>query len=260
MKCKDIIGLLEKEYPKSFAEDWDNIGLIAGDGGSEVNKILVALDATDEVVEQAVNEGVDMLVTHHPLIFGSIKQINDSSVVGRRLLKLIGKGIAYYALHTNFDVKGMAKLNEEQIGLINTEVLYETGESDGIPEGIGRVGELQSEMSYMELARHVKKSLGVGSLRCYGKGDPKIKRVAISGGAGRSVVDCAFNAGAQVLITGDIDYHTGIDAAADGLHIIDAGHFGTECVFMDFMSEKLKELLPQCRIIKANQAPPFVVV
>ena len=260
MKCKEIISLLEEEYPKSCAEEWDNVGLLAGDENTEVKDILVSLDATDEVVEQAVSKKVQMLITHHPLIFGSVKQINNSSVVGRRLLKIIGNGIAYYAMHTNFDIRGMARLNEEQIGLVNTSVLLETGEEDGTPEGIGRVGELPEPMNYTSLAAHIKKSLGIDSVRCYGYGDPVIKRAAISGGSGKSVVSCALKAGAQVLITGDIDYHTGIDAAADGLYIIDAGHFGTEYVFMEYMAQKLKKLLPQCNIIKAEQRPPFVTL
>ena len=260
MKCKEIAELIEKEYPKSCAEEWDNVGLLAGDEDTEVSDIMVSLDATDEVVEQAVSNKVQLLITHHPLIFGSVKQINNSSVVGRRLLKLIGNGIAYYAMHTNFDIRGMAQLNEEQIGLINTQVLYETGEENGIPEGIGRVGELPNAVDYLTLAEHVKKSLGIDSVRCYGCGAPDIKRVAISGGSGKSVVSSAIKAKAQVLITGDIDYHTGIDAADDGLYIIDAGHFGTEYVFMEYMTQKLKKLLPECNIIKAEQKPPFVVV
>ena len=260
MKCKEIAELIEKEYPKSCAEEWDNVGLLAGDEDTEVSDIMVSLDATDEVVEQAVSNKVQLLITHHPLIFGSVKQINNSSVVGRRLLKLIGNGIAYYAMHTNFDIRGMAQLNEEQIGLINTQVLYETGEENGIPEGIGRVGELPNAVDYLTLAEHVKKALGIDSVRCYGCGAPDIKRVAISGGSGKSVVSSALKAKAQVLITGDIDYHTGIDAAADGLYIIDAGHFGTEYVFMEYMTQKLKKLLPECNIIKAEQKPPFVVV
>lgn len=260
MKCREITEVIEKDYPKSCAEDWDNVGLLAGDENTEVKDILVSLDATDEVVEQAVSKKVQMLITHHPLIFGSVKQINNSSVVGRRLLKLIGNGIAYYAMHTNFDIRGMAKLNEEQIGLVNTNVLLETGEEDGVPEGIGRVGELPEPMNYNALAGLVKKSLGIDSVRCYGYGDPVIKRVAVSGGSGKSVVSCALNAGAQVLITGDIDYHTGIDAAADGLYIIDAGHFGTEYVFMEYMTQKLKKMFPECNIVKAEQNQPFITL
>lgn len=260
MKCRDIIKALEAEYPPACAESWDNVGLLAGDENSEVRDILVSLDATDEVVEQAVNKNVQMLITHHPLIFGSIKQINNNSIVGRRLLKLIGNNISYYAMHTNFDIKGMAQLNEEQIGLIDTSVLYEVREENGNPEGIGRVGSLKDEMTYMELAEFVKSALKIDSVRCYGQGDPYVKIVAISGGSGKSVVSSAIHSGAQVLITGDIDYHTGIDAAAAGLYIIDAGHFGTEYIFMDHMTKKLKKLFPECNVIKAEQSQPFITV
>ena len=260
MKCREIMDILETEYPKNCAEDWDNVGLLAGDENSEVKSILVALDATDETTYQAVSGGFDMLITHHPLIFGSIKQINNNTIVGRRLLKLIENHVAYYAMHTNFDIRGMARLNEEQIGLINTSVLLKTGEDGKEVEGIGRVGELKLPMSYRQLAEHVKTSLDIRDVRCYGMCDETIKCVAISGGSGKSVVSEAINAGAQVLITGDIDYHTGIDAAAQGLYIIDAGHYGTEKIFMDYMTEKLKKALPKCRIEKAEQKPPFITL
>lgn len=260
MKCKEITDIIEIEYPKYAAEDWDNVGLLAGDENTEVKSVMVALDATDEVVDQAVSRKVDMLITHHPLIFGSIRQINNGSIVGRRLLKLIGNNISYYAMHTNFDIKGMAQLNEEQIGLTDTEVLYEVREENGIPEGIGRVGYLKEEMNYRDFALYVKKALKIESVRCYGKENPVIKKAAISGGSGKSVVSSAKEAGAQVLITGDIDYHTGIDAAAEGLYIIDAGHFGTEYVFMEYMAGRLKEILPGCEIIKAEQGEPFCTV
>ena len=260
MRCREIIEILEQDYPKGCAEEWDNVGLLAGDENAEIKSILVALDATDETIEQAVSGGFDMLITHHPLIFGSVKQINNDSIIGRRLLKLIGNNITYYAMHTNFDIKGMARLNEEQIGLVNTSVLYKIGEDNGKAEGIGRVGELKSPMKYEQLAEHVKKSFKIESVRCYGSCSEDIKKVAISGGAGKSVVCEAIKAGARVLITGDIDYHTGIDAAAQGLYIIDAGHFGTEKIFMDCMTESLSKLLPKCRIEKAEQTPPFVTL
>ncbi len=260
MKCREIISLLECAYPKSCAESWDNVGLLAGDEDAEIKSIMVSLDATDEVVEQARQAGVQLLITHHPLIFGSVKQINNASIVGRRLLKLIGNHINYYAMHTNFDVCGMAQLNEEQIGLVNTDVLYEVCELNERAEGIGRIGELIKPMTYRALAEHVKSALNIASVRCYGHDNPLINRVAISGGSGKSMVSAALKKGAQVLITGDIDYHTGIDALAEGLYIIDAGHFGTEYIFIEYMTKKLTELLPECSVTGAKQTEPFIVL
>lgn len=260
MRCREILDRIEQEYPVSCAESWDNPGLLAGDENSEVTDIMVALDAVDEVIDQAVNQKVQLLVTHHPLIFGAVKQVNNSSLVGRRLLKLIRNGIACYAMHTNFDIRGMAACNEKQINLTDTEVLYTTGEEDGIPEGIGRVGLLPHEMTVRALAQLVKTALPVDGIRVFGDPDRKIRRAAISGGSGKSVVASALASGAQVLITGDIDYHTGIDAAAEGLTILDAGHFGTERVFMPFMTEKLKKLCPGCRILCADQKAPYITI
>ena len=260
MKCEEIIRLIEEEYPADCAESWDNPGLLVGGSGHEVKRIMVSRDATDEVIDQAVKNKADMLITHHPMIFGGIKQINDGSLVGRRILKLIQNNIACFAMHTNFDIRGMAELNEKQLGLTNTQVLFETGEYDGKAEGIGRVGYLGEEMSYKELAEFVKKSLDIPNVRCYGNTDEKISKVAVSGGSGKSIVSSALKSGAQVLVTGDIDYHTGIDAAAEGLFIIDAGHFGTEKVFIEYMSKKLKKKLEgKCVVMSANQSAPFTV-
>ena len=110
MKCSEIITLLEQEYGKEYACDWDNVGLLAGRRDKEVKKILLALDATDEVVEQAAEGAYDMLITHHPMIFGAIKRVTDEDMVGRRLLSLIRSDISYYAMHTNYDTRGMADL------------------------------------------------------------------------------------------------------------------------------------------------------
>ena len=260
MKCKGIIGIIEKRYPLEAAESWDNPGLIVGDDEAEISKIMVALDATDETIDQAVRNDVQLLITHHPMIFGQIRQINNKSLIGRRILRLIRSGISCYAMHTNFDVKSMADINEAQIGLKDTEVLYPTMQNEKISEGIGRVGWLEKPMKYDELARHVKRAMQTESVRCYGDTEKFIKRAAVSGGSGKSMIQAALDKQAEVLITGDIDYHTGIDASAEGLLIIDAGHFGTEHVFKSFMTEWLREMIPDCDIMEAYQNEPFFVI
>ena len=260
MKCKDIIEIIEKRYPLEAAESWDNPGLIVGDDEIDVSSIMVALDATDETIDQAVKAGAQLLITHHPMIFGRINKVNNKTLIGRRILKLIRNDISCYAMHTNFDVKSMADINEAQIGLKYTEVLYPTAQNDGIAEGIGRVGWLEKPMKYSGLAEHVKKAMQTESVRCYGDTDRLIKRVAVSGGSGKSMIQAALDKHAEVLITGDIDYHTGIDACAEGLLIIDAGHFGTEHVFKSFMSKWLKEMIPDCDIREVCQNEPFFVV
>ncbi|HIV24346.1 MAG TPA: Nif3-like dinuclear metal center hexameric protein [Candidatus Scatomonas pullistercoris] len=260
MKSEEIIRLLEEEYPLSCAEEWDNPGLLVGRRDREVRKLLVSLDVTDQAVQEAVSWGADMIISHHPLIFGEIRKINDENFIGRRILTLAERGIVCYAMHTNFDVRGMADLNSQQLGLQNAQVLLVTGERDGCPEGIGRVGELPRPMRLGELSGLVKKAMGLPALRCYGNEKQVVRRAAVSGGSGKSVVADAVRAGAEVLITGDIDYHTAIDAAAQGLLILDAGHYGTESVFIPYMAQKLTNLLPGCQVKGMEIRQPFSVI
>ena len=103
MKLKKIVNLLEKEFPTALAEDWDNVGLMVGEGSAEISKVQISLDITDEVIENAVENRVNLIITHHPMIFKGIKSINDGTKMGRRIIKLIKEGIAVYSLHTNLD-------------------------------------------------------------------------------------------------------------------------------------------------------------
>ena len=266
MKCSDIIALLEKEYPVEKAEEWDNPGLLVGRADREVKKVIVALDATDEVIGLAVREKAQMLFTHHPMIFGAVKKINDGDFLGRKILTLIENGISYYAAHTNYDVCRMADLNEEQIGLTDTEVLLVTGTAPVsaagtmIPEGIGRVGNLKTPVSLKELALRVKTAMDVESVRLFGPGEKIVSRAAVSGGSGKSVIKDALDAKAEVLITGDIDHHAGLDALDCGLCIIDAGHYGTEHCFIADAAARLRTLAPELEVIEADQKEPFMVL
>ena len=110
MLCKEIIQVIEATYPKEAALDFDNVGLLAGRSEKEVNRVYVALDATDAVIDRAVKEGAHMLITHHPMIFSPLKKVTDEDFVGSRIVKLIQNDISYYAMHTNYDVLGMAEL------------------------------------------------------------------------------------------------------------------------------------------------------
>ena len=148
MKCSEIIEKLQQLAPESCACDWDNPGLLAGRSDKEVRRIYIALDATDAVVEDAIQWGADMLITHHPLIFKAIKKVNDGDFITRRLVKLIQADISYYAMHTNFDAAPgcMADLAAERLGLSECEPLDYMGEMErrgacGEPEASERPGE-----------------------------------------------------------------------------------------------------------------------
>ena len=246
MKCTEMMERLERLAPLSMACDWDNPGLLAGRSDKEVKTVFLAVDATDEVIDQAEAAGADLLLTHHPLIFKAIRKINDGDFIGRRLLRLIQKDISYYAMHTNFDAAPgcMGDLAGDRLGLSRSGVLEPMGESgDGVPYGIGVYGELPSPCTLRELAEQVKRAFSLPAVTVYGDVDSerKLCRAAICPGAGGGTVQEALRCGAQVYITGDISHHTGIDAVAGGMAVIDAGHYGIEHIFMDFMADFLKE-------------------
>ena len=220
MNCKNIIDRLEKIAPVSFAEDWDNVGLLVGSRKKEVKKIMVALDATDAVVAEAAKQQVDMLITHHPMIFSSMKKVNDEDFIGRRIISLIKHDISYYAMHTNCDVCIMNDVAADKIGLQPTDILEEIGEDNGKSIGIGKVGTLPETMSVQQLAAKVKEAFQISEVRVTGDLQKQVSHVAISTGAGKSMMKLALKKGAQVFITGDMDHHTVIDALDQGMQVI----------------------------------------
>lgn len=256
MKCSEICGLLEQEYSSEYACDWDNVGLLAGRQDKEVKKILLALDATDEVIRMAVEKKADMLITHHPMIFSPIKRVTDGDMVGRRLITLIQNDISYYAMHTNYDTRGMADLAARMLNLQECTVLEEV--KDG--EGIGRVGVLPGKMSLCECARLVKEAYHIPSVKIFGAPDTVVYSAAICPGAGKSTMKEALKYGCDVYITGDIDHHTGIDAVDQGLCIIDAGHYGIEHIFMEDVKDYLEKVLTGVHMDCVPVKHPFEVI
>ena len=260
MLCKEIIQVIEAAYPREAALDFDNVGLLAGRTEKEVKRVYIALDATDAVIDRAVEAGADMLITHHPLIFSPLKKVTDEDFVSRRVVKLIQNDISYYAMHTNYDVLGMAELAEKILGIRNTEVLDITMEKDGKPEGIGRIGELEKPMTLEECCVYVKHKLNLGSLKVFGDMQAEVSRLAISPGSGKTAIAAAIAKGAHVLVTGDIGHHDGLDAVEQGLSVIDAGHYGTEYIFIDDMRRFLEDKLPVLDVITTPVIHPFQVI
>lgn len=247
MKCREIIEHIEKTYPLSAALDFDNVGLLAGNTEKEVKRIYLALDATTEVIQNACEWHADLLITHHPLIFSPLKRVTNEDFVGRRVMQLIRNDISYYAMHTNYDVLGMAKLIGGALGLQETQTLDVTMDTDGQEEGIGKIAILPKEMTLKECCEYVKQRLHLESVGVFGDLETNVKRLAVSPGSGKSAIRPALQKGADVLVTGDIGHHEGLDAWEQGLAVIDAGHYGTEYLFM----EDLKAYL--CKWIKETE-------
>lgn len=259
MQCKEIMEIIEAVYPKEAALSFDNVGLQAGRSHKEVKRIYLALDATNEVIQAAKDSQADMLITHHPLIFSPLKSVTDGDFISRRILELIQSDISYYAMHTNYDVLGMAGLAERILGLGDARVLDVTGEIDGREEGIGRIGMLEESMTLKECCRYVKKCLALDTVKVFGDLDREVQCLAVSPGSGKSAVAPAVKKGADVLVTGDIGHHDGLDAWEQGLAVIDAGHYGTEYIFIEDMKQFLETRLDGVEVRTALNAHPFLV-
>ena len=260
MKAYELIEWLNEHHPQKFAEEWDNVGLLVGDDQKEISHVFLVLDLTEPVLDEAVAAGADMILTHHPMIFSGIKKINNHSFTGRKILTLIQKGIVYYAMHTNYDVLGMADLSADYTKMHDTTVLSVTEEREGEVQGFGRVGKLPREMTLREYAQLVKESLKLNDVKVYGNLDSMVKCAAVCTGSGKSMIKDVIKAGADVYVTGDIDHHTGIDTVAQGLALIDAGHYGTEYIFMDAMKKELTQAFPELKISCAEVKSPYTIL
>jgi dinuclear metal center YbgI/SA1388 family protein len=256
MKLEDVIAQLEQLCPPQFAVSWDNSGLQVGRYDQEIFSVCLALDATSPVIEFAIEQGADLLITHHPLLFAGLKQIHDRAFVGRRVIDLIRNAIACYAMHTNFDVMGMADAAADLLKLRDREVLEVTYEDDVSKEGIGRIGRLQEHMKLDEFAAFVRDAFSLDQVRVFGNGNDTVITCAILPGSGKEEIDLAAAAGADVYVTGDLNHHAGIDAVEKGIAVIDAGHYGVEKLFVPYMRDYLRRELPGLKIITAPEGEP----
>lgn len=348
LKCGTVVSIMDSIAPRKLAEEWDNVGLIIGDSSSNVNKIMVSLDLPVWVVDEAVENNVDMIITHHPIIFNPIKKINSDTTLGKKIIKLIKNNISVYSSHTNYDIaqNGLNDIFAKQLGFEKTEIIKTTSQEKlfkivvYIPEGfedkileemskagagcignysncsfrvkgtgtfqpmeganpfigqvdrlekvdeyrletivpesklnqvikamlaahpyeevaydvyelknqgqsygLGRIGYLENEITLSSYASFIKKTLNLENIRFYGPSDALIKTVAMLNGSGNSFINAARHAGADVIITGDLQYHQALDALEEGIYAIDAGHFGTEKIMIKALSDCLRNIL-----------------
>lgn len=250
VKCQVVMDALENIAPKRFAEDWDNPGLLVGALNQDIHKILVCLDVSDEVVEQAVASGADMIIAHHPLIFRGIKKLRTDLPLGRRIQMLLKHDIAVAAAHTNLDIAegGVNDVLAGKIGLSKlSSFVIESQDVDGSVLSMGRMGTLPAPMTVQDFARQIRDALPTDHVRLVDAGERPVRKVAICSGSGAEFIQKAAFMGADVYVTGDVKYHEAQQAVELGMHVIDAGHFGTEYPVVEVLKTRLAEELAEAK-------------
>ena len=249
----EVINFLDKTFRPELQEDYDNAGFLLGDSTMSYSGTLVAIDLTSAVVEEAVNEGLNLIVTHHPFIFSGIKRITDRTEAGRIVLKLIKNKISVYAAHTNLDNLpwGVNGILAEKLGLKDCRILRQSS-VDNI--GAGMVGMLPKETEADKFLLKIKKLTGQPSIRTSNH-NPKqdVRRVALCGGSGSEFIPDAIAAKADLYLTADLKYHD-FQRAEGRIILADAGHYETEQFAKEIISRVISEKFSNfaCRISESQ--------
>ncbi|GMA31623.1 Nif3-like dinuclear metal center hexameric protein [Litorihabitans aurantiacus] len=218
---QDLLGDLERRYPRSTAQEWDAVGLIAGDPQQPVRRVLCAVEATEATAREAVEIGADLLLVHHPLLLRGVTSIAETTAKGRILTTLVRAGVALYAAHTNADDApgGVSASLAEAVGMVDVEPLVPATHPDAAAgAGTGRVGRLAEPVTLTAFARRVAEVLPATTqgIRVAGDGDALVERVAVCGGSGDSYLAVARDSGADVYLTADLRHHPATDFRAAG--------------------------------------------
>ena len=242
---KEISNKLESLIPKSLSCEWDNDGLlICPDTKHHVSKVLLALDATDEVCNYAEKISADLIVSHHPVIFSKLGSLTSDGAKSAKAVRMIKSGVSVMSYHTRFDAMtgGINDILANKLGLKNITVPEDAGEFS-----MCRMGET-CEMSAKELAEKVKAALSSPAVFYTDAGKP-VKKIAVCGGDGKDFIFDAKSAGADALVTGRAGYNIMLDARDAGISVIEAGHYYTEIIFAEYFGRFFAENYPEIEVL-----------
>ncbi len=261
---------LDEIAPAETALSWDNVGLQLGDPGAEVRKVLGALDPTLSVVREAVEEGCDLIVTHHPLFFKPLSCINTRSSLGEAIKTALQNEVSIISAHTNLDGanNGVTYILSTEIGLERISRLKPSGKLHNMAEvlHLARIGEFGLSKSVDEVCSLLKTRLGVPTIKvvCADR-ERAVKKLLVCGGSGGSMVAVALEYACDALVTGDVKYHDAMSALEEGLVVFDVGHFSSEYVIVvkliDFFQSKAEELGVELKLVRSKrETDPFVFI
>ncbi len=264
MILKEITDYLEQVAPLRFQESYDNAGLIVGDRDMEVSGVMVSLDATEAVIEDAIAQNCNVVVSHHPIVFKGIRKFNPHYYVDKAVIKAIKHDVALYAIHTNLDNVLQDGVNQkigQRLGLSDIKPLkqHPAGPMETAYElGSGAIGSVSPGMSGSEFISYVKKRMSLKVIKHTKILENEITKVALCGGSGSFLLPQAISAGAQVFITADYKYHEFFDANGE-IMIMDIGHYESEYYTIELLHELLSKKFPNfaARCTKVVTNPVF---
>lgn len=250
MTVQELYDILSERLPLSLAEPWDNDGLaVCPDADAPVRRVLLALDVTESVVDYAIENGFDLILTHHPLLFRPLSSISEDTPVGRKVIKLIRAGVAAMSFHTRADkaAGGVNDVLAELLELSEVEPLSE--------DGMGRVGYLEERMPLEDFAVRVKEAIGAPVI-AVADGGNLVHKVALLGGEGKDGLKAALASGADTYLSGSLGYHVMEDAPELGINLMECGHYHTEQAVLGFFEELLMRTDPSitAQICPSNNA------
>ena len=256
MKVSEITEILDKWMPRSIAEDFDNVGLLIGDSNSEVKNILVTLDTTSNVIDEALDKNCNLIISYHPIIFNSLKKITtDSGYVQKSLIKAVKNNISVYAIHTSLDnhPEGISYFLSKKIGLKNTSTLITKKiDNSNLKIGMGIKGELKEPLQEDDFFNLLKDKLDLKYLRHSVKIDKKISTVSIVVGSGSFAIKNSLECNVDAFITSDLKYHNFFEADNQAV-LIDIGHYESENHIKLIIKEFLNKKLPNFTILLSKQ-------
>lgn len=262
---KDLFNIMEEIAPARYAAEWDNVGLQVGNPHDEARGIMVALDTSLAAVKETASKGFNLLITHHPFLFSPVKKIDLASPQGRIIREAIESGVTIFSAHTNLDSTkgGINDMLGELLDFTESSPMEPYEEDKSV--GMGRIGSIKEERSLTELAVLIKKRFNVDRVKVLGNMNNKIRRIALCGGSGGSLINLAKNLGADLYVSGDISYHQARDAEDMNLSIIDLGHFSSEKIVVEGLAEILKKKLEANKIDLpvsgfCGEKEPFVLI
>ena len=267
MKLRELLDRIRLKYPEELQYSWDNSSLNLGDLDQDINKIMLTLEITNRTIDEAIEKGVDLVISHHPFLMSKVNQIRTDTIKGGLIYKMIRNNISAYCMHTSYDMAedGLNDYFFDLLGIKDRQVLDVESSldyyNDGKEYGLGRLADLEKPIEIGDLISSLKDKLNIDHARYVGPKDLLINKIAVVTGNGSEFFQLAKSKGCDILITGDLKYHQAMDALDIDMALLDFGHYGTEHIFSKSVYNYINSISGDIEVlISEKNIDPFTFV